>query len=243
MSPSKFSIPRVSAAPATWRAGGLRRVGGGNALDRREGAGTESLCDRPEPAAPKVVTTLQSPDGGRQNSCRVSPRPTHSLIQEHAENATVHCPTACPDCEYPAPALPPVTTMLVERFDGIAIADWNVAGMLKYHKLARVIADRGVGAFRRQLEYQASRRGATVVVANRGYPSRKPCSACGYKVPKSAALRTGVDGSRRSYGSCPRHPCGHPFTPSGREFDGGSLILPGGRTARRPSFREEVVIA
>ena len=76
-----------------------------------------------------------------------------------------------------------LTTDLVERFDVIAIEDLNVAGMLKNHKLARVIADMGFGEFRRQLEYKASRRGVTVVVVNRGYPSSKTCSACGYKVP------------------------------------------------------------
>jgi len=83
-----------------------------------------------------------------------------------------------------ANALHPWTTMLVERFDVIAIEDLNVAGMLKNHKLARQIADMGLGEFRRQLEYQAVRRGKTVLVVDRWYPSSKICSACGYKVPK-----------------------------------------------------------
>jgi putative transposase len=83
-----------------------------------------------------------------------------------------------------ANALHPLTTMLLERFDVMAIEDLNVAGMLKNHPLARAIADRGVCEFRRQWEYKAAQRGKTVVVVNRGYSSSKTCSSCGYKVPK-----------------------------------------------------------
>ena len=83
-----------------------------------------------------------------------------------------------------ANALHQLTTDLVTRFDVIAIEDLHVAGMLKNHKLARAIADMGLGEFRRQLEYKAAQRGQTVIVVNRWYPSSKTCSTCGHKVPK-----------------------------------------------------------
>ncbi len=83
-----------------------------------------------------------------------------------------------------ADALHQLTTYLVNLFDVIAIEDLNVAGMLKNHKLARAIADRGFGEFRRQLEYKAVQHGKTVIVVNRWYPSSKICSTCGYKVSK-----------------------------------------------------------
>ena len=83
-----------------------------------------------------------------------------------------------------ANALHPLTTLLVERFDVIAIEDLNVAGMLNNPKLARRIADMGFGEFRRPLGYKASQRGKAVVVVNRWYPSSKICSGCGYKMPK-----------------------------------------------------------
>jgi putative transposase len=83
-----------------------------------------------------------------------------------------------------ANALHQLTTMLVTRFDVIAIEDLTVAGMLKNHKLARAIADMGWGEFRRQLEYKATQRGKTVIVVNRWYPSSKLCSACGHKMGK-----------------------------------------------------------
>ena len=82
-----------------------------------------------------------------------------------------------------ANALHQLTTILVERFDVIAIEGLNVAGMLQNHPLARAMADMGFGEFRRQLEYKATQRGKTVVVVNRGYPSSQTCSACGYKMP------------------------------------------------------------
>ncbi len=81
-------------------------------------------------------------------------------------------------------ALHQLTTRLVEGFDVSAIEDLNVAGMRKNHKLARAIADMGLGEFRRQLEDKAAQRGKTVVVVSRWYPSSKPCSTCGHKVRK-----------------------------------------------------------
>ena len=83
-----------------------------------------------------------------------------------------------------ADALHQLTTMLVERFDVIAIEDLNVKGMIKNHHLARAIADMGFGEFRRQIEYKAAQRGKTVIAVDRWYPSSKTCSACGYKMPK-----------------------------------------------------------
>ncbi|MDL2411040.1 transposase, partial [Rhizobium calliandrae] len=45
--------------------------------------------------------------------------------------------------------------------------------------LARSIMDGGFFEFRRQLDYKARFYGATVVVANRWFPSSKTCSCCG----------------------------------------------------------------
>jgi putative transposase len=71
------------------------------------------------------------------------------------------------------------TTMLVKTYRRIGIEDLNVRGMLKNRRLARSIMDGGFGEFRRQLEYKAKFYGATVVVADRWYPSSKTCSCCG----------------------------------------------------------------
>jgi putative transposase len=46
------------------------------------------------------------------------------------------------------------------------------------------VADGAFGEFRRMLEYKAQWYGATVVVANRFYPSSKTCSDCGVIHPE-----------------------------------------------------------
>ena len=73
-----------------------------------------------------------------------------------------------------------VSTDLVRRFDTIAIEDLNVSGMVRNRRLARAISCTGWSKFRFMLEYKAERRGRTVIVIDRWYPSSKTCSACGH---------------------------------------------------------------
>src|ERR1700736_413159 len=46
--------------------------------------------------------------------------------------------------------------------------------------LARAVADVGMSEFGRQLTYKAAMTGASIVVADRWFPSSKTCSDCGY---------------------------------------------------------------
>ncbi|MCI0676999.1 MAG: transposase [Phycisphaerales bacterium] len=71
------------------------------------------------------------------------------------------------------------TTMLTKTYRSIGIEDLNVRGMARNRHLARSIKDAGFFEFRRQLTYKARFYGATVVVANRWFPSSKTCSCCG----------------------------------------------------------------
>lgn len=71
------------------------------------------------------------------------------------------------------------TTMLAKTYRRIGLEDLNVRGMARNRHLARAIMDGGFSEFRRQLEYKARFYGATVVVADRWYPSSKTCSCCG----------------------------------------------------------------
>ncbi|MDQ2873878.1 MAG: transposase [Actinomycetota bacterium] len=72
------------------------------------------------------------------------------------------------------------STVLVRRFDVIAIEDLAVANMVKNHSLARAISCSGWAEFRSMLEYKAARYGRRVVAADRWYPSSRTCSACGH---------------------------------------------------------------
>jgi putative transposase len=72
-----------------------------------------------------------------------------------------------------------LTTMLAKTYRRIGIEDLNVRGMSRNRCLARSIMDGGFFELRRQLEYKARFYGATVVVADRWFPSSKTCSCCG----------------------------------------------------------------
>jgi putative transposase len=56
----------------------------------------------------------------------------------------------------------------------------NVRGMLKNHKLAKVIQEVGFYKFKQILLDKASVNGKQVVLVDRFYPSSKTCHKCGY---------------------------------------------------------------
>jgi putative transposase len=83
------------------------------------------------------------------------------------------------------------TTRLVKDFDVIVVEDLNVKGMARNKQLAKHIHDASWSEFVRQLEYKAGWCGATVVKADRFYPSSKTCSTCGeVKAKLSLSERT-----------------------------------------------------
>lgn len=72
-----------------------------------------------------------------------------------------------------------LTARLAQTYSDICIEDLNVAGMLKNHRLAKVISDVSFYELRRQLEYKTAKTGAKLHVIDRWYPSSKTCSNCG----------------------------------------------------------------
>ena len=72
-----------------------------------------------------------------------------------------------------------VTTILTTHYNEIAIEDLNVKGMTKNHRLAQSVSDVAMGEIRREIEYKAADNGATIIKADRFYPSSKTCSVCG----------------------------------------------------------------
>lgn len=69
----------------------------------------------------------------------------------------------------------------------VIMEDLNVAGMMQTctersrsnGKLARAVADVGMGEFARQMVYKCAWNGTTLVKADRWFPSSKQCSRCG----------------------------------------------------------------
>jgi putative transposase len=86
-----------------------------------------------------------------------------------------------------ADAIGKLTTSLAASYGTIVIEDLHLKGMTASAKgtgrrgkagLNRAILDTGPGELRRQLAYKTAWRGATLVVADRWYPSSKTCSRC-----------------------------------------------------------------
>lgn len=71
-----------------------------------------------------------------------------------------------------------LSTQLVKIHGHLVIEDLCTAGMMKT-RLARSVADSAWGLFGSMLTYKASWYGATLVVADRFFPSTRRCSACG----------------------------------------------------------------
>jgi putative transposase len=71
------------------------------------------------------------------------------------------------------------TTMLARTKSVIGVESLNVAGLLKDHRVAKQLADAGVGEFLRQLEYKSKWSGGVTIAADMFFPSTKRCSACG----------------------------------------------------------------
>ena len=81
-----------------------------------------------------------------------------------------------------------LTSDLVNNYGTIVIERLNVAGLMKNRRLARRLADAGLGTLRRQLAYKAVWAGITLIEAGRFFPSSEICSGCGHvkaKLPLS----------------------------------------------------------
>ncbi|SEP98266.1 IS607 family element RNA-guided endonuclease TnpB [Lentzea albida] len=72
-----------------------------------------------------------------------------------------------------------LTRVLAATHGTIVVENLHIAGMVKNRRLARHVADIGMGELLRQTKYKAAWTGGTVHIADRWYPSSKTCSACG----------------------------------------------------------------
>jgi putative transposase len=83
------------------------------------------------------------------------------------------------------------TAALARAHRMVVVEDIATANLMGNHHLAQAIGDQGWGELSRQLGYQTTRYGGTLVVADRWFPSSKTCSARGAVKPKlPLAVRT-----------------------------------------------------
>jgi putative transposase len=72
-----------------------------------------------------------------------------------------------------------VSNALVKTHDRLVLEDLNVSGMMRNHFLAKAISDAGWGESARLLRYKHAWRGGQLAIADRWFPSSKPCPQCG----------------------------------------------------------------
>jgi putative transposase len=76
-------------------------------------------------------------------------------------------------------AMHKLTTKLARTYGTIVVERLHVAGMMRNRRLARAIADAGLGALREQLRYKCQWYGSRLIEADTFFPSSKLCSGCG----------------------------------------------------------------
>jgi putative transposase len=75
-------------------------------------------------------------------------------------------------------ALHKLTAALAKEHGTVVVERLNLPGMLRNRRLARALADSGIGEIRRQLNYKTAWYGGRMVTAHPFYPSSKTCSRC-----------------------------------------------------------------
>ena len=73
-----------------------------------------------------------------------------------------------------------LSSLLVRKYQVLAIEDLNAAGMDKLRSQARSIRDAAIGGLLRKIRYKAGWQGTLIVEADRFFPSSKMCSSCNY---------------------------------------------------------------
>ena len=73
-----------------------------------------------------------------------------------------------------------LTTTIARSCRVVGLEDLHVKGMGKNRKLARAMADAGLGQLLRMLESKMVRAGGRAILVNRFFPSTKTCSGCGH---------------------------------------------------------------
>lgn len=73
-----------------------------------------------------------------------------------------------------------VTAHMIAKYEGFAMEDLNIKGILSNHCLSKAVSDCGWFEFKRQLRYKSEWNGKPLVEIGRSEPSSKTCSDCGW---------------------------------------------------------------
>ena len=132
---------------------------------------SRQLARQQGPRAPDG--TLRPPSAGWRRTQR-------KLARRHARVANLR-----------TEALHQLTTSLAAEYGTVVVERLNMAGMVRNKRLARAIADSGMGRVRSLLGYKCPWAGGRLVEAGTFFASSKTCSGCGtVKAKLSLAERT-----------------------------------------------------
>ena len=95
--------------------------------------------------------------------------------KQRAKVCAIHCKVRNTRKDF----LHQLSSKLIKEYDGFALENLNIKGMLKNHCLAKSISDVGWGEFARQLEYKSLWYSKAFVKVDMFFPSSKRCSECG----------------------------------------------------------------
>jgi len=110
----------------------------------------------------------RDPAGGRRPPSRNWQQAKARLARTHARVANLR-----------REALHQLTSDLAITYGTVVVERLNIAGMVQNHRLARAIADSGMGQVHRLLAYKCPWNGGQLVKADLFFPSSKTCSGCG----------------------------------------------------------------
>lgn len=153
--------------------------------------------------APRSLTDAQAELARLQRKAARQQRGSHRWHQTMRRIGRVHARAANIRRDQTHKA----TSHLAASCDTVVVEDLNIRGMnarkpgigKRGRAINRVVADAALAEVRRQLGYKTGWNAATLVTADRWYPSSKTCSSCGSRKPKLSL-------SERMF-TCPT--CGH----------------------------------
>lgn len=72
-----------------------------------------------------------------------------------------------------------MTTAIAGKYQTIGLADLNIKGMLRNHRLALSLSDASLGEIKRQMVYKSEQCGGITQKVGRFFASSKLCNECG----------------------------------------------------------------
>ena len=129
---------------------------------------------------PKYFTNIQKKLARSQRKLSRKTRGSKNKEKQRIKVARIHEKIANQRKDF----LQKLSTKIIKNYDIVCLEDLQVNGMIKNHKLAKLISDVSWSAFVIMLKYKAEWYDKKIIQIDKFYPSSQICSCCGFKNPK-----------------------------------------------------------